>query len=381
MTAQPYSRGLAIGKFYPPHNGHLALIERGAAESGRLAVLVMASQFESIPVGVRVDWLRGATAHLGNVDVLGIVSDAPVDYRSDIAWVANHASMVAALDRVGITRVDAVFSSEAYGTELAARFDATPISYDESRVQVPISGTAVRRDLPGTWPLLPEATRLGLATRVIVVGAESTGSTTLSEALLAHYRRRPGLAGMTAVEEYGRCFTYELHAQAAAEARASGHPVPGINNLVWQTEHFGRIATVQNEWEDAAALASPLVIADTDALATTLWERRYVGEHSRAATAVIDEYLPRRDVYLLTDHEGVPFEQDGWRDGEQIRPAMTRWFIEELTRRELPWVLLRGDHDTRLRYSIDLIDALWAKNIRFDSPPWASVTELGGVSR
>ncbi len=383
------TQGLVIGKFYPPHNGHIALIEHAATACDRLAVLVLASQFESISLEQRVEWLRSATAsntktanaaQAAPIEVIGILSDAPVDYDSDIAWDANFASIHAALANAGIDNVDAVISSEPYGTQLATRFGASPIVFDQDRTRHPISGTLVRQNLPDTWQHLPAATRLGLATRVIVVGAESTGSTTLTEALVGHYRAQHPFRELASVEEYGRHFTYELAEQKQAEATAAGEPAPTMDDLVWTTEHFGHIASVQNDWEDAAALACPLIIADTDALATTLWERRYMGEHSQAAKAVVDARLPRRDVYLITDHEGVDFYQDGWRDGEHIRPTMTRWFIEELTRRGLPWVLLRGDRDTRLRYSIELIDALWQKNTRFDSPPWATATKLESVA-
>jgi HTH-type transcriptional repressor of NAD biosynthesis genes len=39
--------GLIIGKFYPPHLGHLSLIERAAREVDHLVVLVMATQIET----------------------------------------------------------------------------------------------------------------------------------------------------------------------------------------------------------------------------------------------------------------------------------------------------------------------------------------------
>jgi hypothetical protein len=55
---------------------------------------------------------------------------------------------------------------------------------------------------------------------------------------------------------------------------------------------------------------------------------------------------------------------------------MTRWIVDGLTARGLPWVLLRGSHQTRLDYSIEVIDALLARNSTFVSPSWADVTRL-----
>jgi len=368
--------GLIIGKFYPPHLGHLALIERASRESDRLVVLVMATQIETIPLEQRVAWVTAATAHFDAVTVLGVLDDAPVHYDSEIAWVAHLEVTQAALRNAGIDAVDVVFSSEDYGRDLATRMGAAHVLDDPERRRIPMSGTAARENLAQRWSQLVEPARLDLATRIVVIGAESTGTTTLAVALRRHYRARPGFEAITEVDEYGRRFTYDLHERASAEAEASGLPSPTIDDLVWLPEHFGHIAREQTRMEQAAALDCALVIADTDAFATSLWERRYVGAHSREALLAATSELPRRDLYLITDHVGVPFDQDGWRDGEHIRPEMTRWIVDGLTARGLPWVLLRGSHQTRLDYSIEVIDAMFARNSTFVSPSWADVTRL-----
>jgi NadR type nicotinamide-nucleotide adenylyltransferase len=370
--------GLIIGKFYPLHLGHVSLIERASREVDHLVVLVMATQIETIPLQRRTAWVTTATAHLASVTVLGVLDDAPVHYDSEIAWVAHHEVTMAALRNGGIRHIDVVFSSETYGAELAERLGAAHVLDDPERRRIPMSGTAAREQLAERWPLLAEPARLDLATRIVVIGAESTGTTTLSEALRTHYRARAGFESIADVDEYGRRFTYELHDRALAEAQASGAPVPTVDDLVWLPEHFAHIARTQTRMEQSAALDCALVIADTDAFATSLWERRYMGAHSTESAEAATTELPRRDLYLITDHVGVPFDQDGWRDGEHIRPDMTSWIIDGLTARGLPWVLLRGAHAERLEYSIEVIDALLAKNSSFVSPSWADVTRLAG---
>ena len=359
-----FVESLVIGKFYPLHNGHVALMERAAARSAHLTVIVMASQLESIPLADRVDWTRASTVRLGNVTVLGIVDDAPVDYASDIAWVAHVEATRAALRLSGIAQIDAVFGGEDYADELAARLGAVAVVDDREREIVPMSGTAARADLAGKWMMLPPASRLGLATRIIVVGAESTGTTKLSEGLLEHYRSR--FPGIQRVEEYGRTFTYELAGETPIPSDIPApEPAEGPPRLVWLPKHFATIATQQTELENAAALACPLVIADTDAFATTIWERRYVNGDSHASADAGGGSLPRRDLYIVTDHVGVPFEQDGWRDGEDIRADMTGWFIDGLTERGMPWMLVRGTPEERRAYAIQAIDPLLNRRMTF----------------
>ena len=48
----------------------------------------------------------------------------------------------------------------------------------------------------------------------------------------------------------------------------------------------------------------------------------------------------RPALYLLTDHEGVPFEDDGLRDGEHLRAWMTGRFRAELAGCGVPVVEL-----------------------------------------
>ena len=217
------SVALVIGKFYPPHNGHLALIHR-AARHHRAIVLVMAAREESIALGDRIDWLRASCSALPNVTVVGVVDDAPVDYHSDSAWAA-HSAVIAATLRVNhLPNPDVVVSSEGYGPHLAAELRSDCELFDPDRVGVRVSGTAVRADLVGRWELLPVPVRLGLATRVVVVGAESTGTSTLAADLYDHYRAIPGNEAMRRVLEYGREFTYALYDEAGILERTGVHP-------------------------------------------------------------------------------------------------------------------------------------------------------------
>jgi HTH-type transcriptional repressor of NAD biosynthesis genes len=176
--------------------------------------------------------------------------------------------------------------------------------------------------------------------RVCVVGAESSGTTTLSQDLAAHYHT-------VWVPEYGRFYTEQLKEK-------------GINTFSyqWHTEEFIHIALQQQEDEDRMAeKASRLLICDTDALATCIWHQRYLGTWSKEVEAIAN----RRHyaLYLLTDCD-IPFEHDGVRDGQHIRPWMTQRFSEELTQRGYPWVLLKGAREERLRRSVEEVDKLLA---------------------
>lgn len=362
--------GLVIGKFYPPHAGHRHLIASAAAQSEHLSVIVLGNRFESLTVRDRADWITAEFAGQPHISVIAQQDDSPEDYASDEIWKAHSELMRLALKNAGVTTIDAVFTSEAYGYQLAEAFDAEHILVDAGRSTHPVSGTLCRDDLAAAWPNIIAPAQQGMATRIIIVGAESTGTTTLTRALTEHYRHRFTTIGD--VPEYGRQRTYDKLAETQRT-----NPGAGMDDLVWTAADFALIARRQNELENAAAAQCPLVIADTDALATVLWERRYAGEASFGArTAAAD--LPRRDLYVVTDHAGVKFEDDGFRDGEHIRADMTEWFKEALTAAGQSWILVTGSHERRMATATQIIDLILEQRTTFASPPWAKRTVLTG---
>jgi NadR type nicotinamide-nucleotide adenylyltransferase len=338
-----YRHGLVLGKFYPPHAGHHHLVRTAADRCERLTVLVCAAAVESVPLADRVAWMR--EVHPG-VRVVGAMDDIPVDVNDPAVWDAHMAVFRAAVPE----RVDAVFTSESYGEELGRRFGAESVCVDPDRVVFPVSGTAVRKDPVGCWDFLEPPVRAALARRVVVLGAESTGTTTMAWALAEHYRRRGGVWARTrCVPEYGREFS-ALKLAALRRLR----PGAGWDEVAFTSDEFPLIARRQAELEEQAARAgSPVVFCDTDAFATTVWHERYLGAPYPAAPE------PRRQhLWLLTDHEGVAFEDDGLRDGEHLRPWMTGRFRQELARSGRRTVELTGPHEHRLATAVAAVDAL-----------------------
>ena len=170
-------------------------------------------------------------------------------------------------------------------------------------------------------------------TRVVILGAESTGKTTLAIALAEHYQT-------TWVPEFGRLYT---------EARRP-------RGELWRSDEFTFIATEQVRMEDALERsANRVLICDTDAFATAIWHERYLGQPSPDVLAVAAGR--RYDLYLLTDVD-TPFVPDDIRDGESIRGWMHKRFQNELSRMGVPVLLLSGPHEQRLAAAIARINLL-----------------------
>jgi NadR type nicotinamide-nucleotide adenylyltransferase len=317
-------RGLIVGKFYPPHRGHKYLIDYARSQVDELWVIVCGKP-EHEPSGeLRAAWMREI-----HPDVNVLLIDDRLDADDSRLWAEN------SIGWLGFAP-DVVFTSEDYGERFAHYLGCRHVLVDRARGVVPVSGTAVRRDPSGCWEFLEPPVRAYYAKRVCLVGAESTGKTTLAEMLARHYKT-------LWVREYGR----ELSEIKLAE--------DGCYN--WRSEEFAHIAARQCEMEDAAARdCNRILICDTDAFATSIWHRRYFGARSPEVETIVAGRRPP-DLYLLTDVD-TPFVQDGTRDGEMIREWMHDTFIAELRARDLTFRLLAGSLEDRFEEAVKSVDEL-----------------------
>lgn len=347
-----FRHGLVLGKFYPPHAGHHHVVRTALERCEHVTVLVCAASVESIPLQERVRWM--SEVH-GAASVVGVVDDIPMDLGDAAVWEAHMAVFRAGV-RSRPVPVDAVFTSEGYGDELARRFDARHVPVDPDRRRFPVSGTAVRKDPVAHWDLLADPVRAWFTRRVVVLGAESTGTTTMARALADHYRRRGGAWAATRwVPEYGR-----EHSERKLAALRAERPGARWEDVTFTSEEFWVIARRQNHRENRAARrGAPVLFCDTDSFATTVWHERYVGGRNTLVEEIAEQ-VPHQ-LWLLTDHEGVPFEDDGLRDGEGLRPWMTSRFHAELERTGRRFRTLTGTHEERLRTAVAAVDELVAE--------------------
>jgi len=178
--------------------------------------------------------------------------------------------------------------------------------------------------------------------RIVLIGAESVGKTTLCEQLAAHY-------GTVWVAEYGR----EHWEKKIAEKDVHGE-IPA-----WTDDEFIHIAEEQQSREnEAASRANRVLICDTNAFATATWFERYAGTRHPEVDALGARDIV--DLYLIPSPD-VPFVQDGVRDGEKIREWMHARFLELIRANGTPYVLITGAYDTRLAQAIAAVDQRLSK--------------------
>jgi NadR type nicotinamide-nucleotide adenylyltransferase len=164
--------------------------------------------------------------------------------------------------------------------------------------------------------------------RVSLFGPESTGKTTLAQQLAVHYTT-------VAVPEYGRIYCEIFGNDCDAE-------------------DLRAIVRGQHLLEEAAARkAKRLMILDTDAVMTAVWSDVLLGQRLAELNDV-----KAADFYMLADTD-VPFEPDAIRyfPDQAERKRMFDLCRAELERRALPYVIVSGNREARLKTAIDAINA------------------------
>ena len=208
-----------------------------------------------------------------------------------------------------------------------------------------------------------------LCRRVVIVGAESTGKSTLAAALVARLRTRGAAWAATRwVAEYGREYTVNKLAIHRALHPTTDPALDHMHQLRWDSAEFEAIAREQTQRERAAARSSgPVLICDTDAFATGIWHERYTGESSSQVETLARQAGPRLG-YILTSWREVPFQQDGLRDGEHLREWMHERFLNKLTQQRTAWLLTTGPLAARVTQCLDWLDQRLPETWRFADP-------------
>lgn len=178
--------------------------------------------------------------------------------------------------------------------------------------------------------------------KIVVVGPESTGKSTLCEKLAAHYNT-------VWVKEYAReyllkngtDYTFEnlldvAHGQLRLEEE-------GIKEL--------------EEKLAANPFQKPLLFIDTDQWVMKTWCEFVFG---KCHPWILDQIVKRKyDLYLLGNVD-APWVKDELREypDHVIREKLYHHYRDILINQEIPWIDICGNYDERLQKAINAADKL-----------------------
>ncbi len=325
-------KAFVFGKFLPFHKGHEAMINFALSKCDFLTVLVCCSDKENIPDTIRKGWIEKTFEKQHSIVV------KTFNYlESELANTSETSKEVsqawASIFKQQFPDYSLLITSEEYGTFVAMFMNIQHIAFDIPKKLFPVSASAVRKDIFTNWKFLPDSVKPDFAIKVVVLGTESTGKTTLAEKLSAH-------------------FNCSLVLESAREIIANSNSFTSDDLHLVASEHSKSI--------DKAILAdSPLVIIDTDIHTTKSYSKFIFEKELEISVDIYNSSNANLYLYLNND---VEYLQDGTRLSETDRNALDLSHRQVLNDHYIEITEIKGDWAARLEKAVEQINILIASN-------------------
>ena len=169
--------------------------------------------------------------------------------------------------------------------------------------------------------------------RIVILGPESTGKSTLCQQLAKHY-------DTTWVPEYAREHLLK-------------------HGMSYTYDDLLSIARRQLAQEDEMAASAPrgLIFVDTDMYVMKVWCEFVFG---KCHQWILDRIAERKyALYLLCDID-LPWQQDGLREYPDLNSRIKLFHIykDNLINQPVPWKIVSGSNEERLRTAVDAVNRL-----------------------
>lgn len=325
-------KAFVFGKFLPFHKGHEAMINFALTKCDFLTVLVCCSDKERIPDTLRKAWIEKAFEKEKNIEIRTfnyLESELPNTSTSS----ESVSKIWADVFKKQLPDYSLLITSEEYGNFVAAFMNIQHIAFDIPKKLYPVSATAVRNDVFSNWQYVPDSVKPDLLLKVVILGTECTGKTTLTEKLAKYFN-------CSFVSEAGR------------DIIANSNTFTFDDLYLVATEHAKRI-------EKSILADSPLLIIDTNIHTTKSYSLFTFEKELEVSTDVYNSN--KADLYLYLNND-VEYLQDGTRLNEVERNLLDFSHRKVLKDHNIEIIEVTGDWDERFEKAVEHINKLNATN-------------------
>jgi HTH-type transcriptional regulator, transcriptional repressor of NAD biosynthesis genes len=334
--------GFIGGKFLPLHLGHVYAIVHASSVVDELYVVLSHSvrrdtelcqntKMNYIPAQIRLRWLSQLTKDMPHVKVIAVEDEQDNEHYN---WDEGAQLIKKEIGKP----IDYVFSSEWEYQDIFQKLypNTRHKLIDPMRTHVNISATTIRSEgVFKHWEFIPDVVKPYFIKKIVLVGTESCGKSTLTKNLAKIYNT-------TYVEEYGRIVCEEL----------------GVCDGIMIKEDYLKIA-YGHKMEESKAIdkANKLVFIDTEAIVTQFYSNLYNNEHQ----PVLDEIakLQDYDLWLFLEPDVIWVDDRLRVHGEiEVRNQNNRRLKNLLEKQNIDYHILSGNYEKRLNDAMEMIERL-----------------------
>lgn len=190
--------------------------------------------------------------------------------------------------------------------------------------------------------------------KIVVIGPESTGKSTLCAQLAKHYNT-------IWVKEYARDFlnihekyTYDDLLFIAKEQVEKEDEATKVLLNTSEVAHFAKF--LQDEAKGFIS-GDRFLFIDTDLYVMQVW-CEFV--YNRCHNWILSQIATRKyDGYLLCNVD-LPWEQDGMREypDKETREKLYRYYEELMINQSTPWTKIEGNYQERMKMALGFVEEL-----------------------
>ena len=310
--------GFILGKFAPLHKGHQYMIETALAEMDELIILIYHTDLIEVPLQVRSRWLKQLYPQVRVIEAW----DGPQEVGNTPEIKKLNEDYI--LSRLGDIQIHSFYSNEFYGEHVSEALHAQNRQIDPGRDAFKVSATMIRQDPFCYREFVHPSVYESLVTKVVFMGAMSTGKTTLCEALAQKYNT-------VWMKEYGREYWEQHHENRRVRA-----------------EQLAEIARVHLQREEGLVQqANRYLFVDTNAITTYMFAMDYQGYALPELETLALKAQFRYDICFVC-MDDIPYDDTWDRSGDQKRHIFQKMTISDLHERKVPYIPLWGSLEQRI---------------------------------
>lgn len=340
-----YNVGMYGGSFDPVHIGHVQVMIKAASMCEKLNVVISYSKKrDRIDIKYRYRWIKNILSHLDNVNVI-VVEDMALskeEYDSSDYWDKGAKEIK---NKIG-EKIDVVFAGSDYrGRGVFEKLYSESKIYYFDRENVKISSTEIYNKPFKYWDYIPDEIKYYFVKKILIIGGESTGKSTLAMNLAKIYNTEW-------VEEKGR----EICEKAGGEEYMNIEDLQKC--LIYQKEAM---------W-DKEIHANKLLFIDTDAYITKFYiqfllEDDEKSAHEKDITEKLADAIGEINEFdeILFLEPDTKFVQDGTRN-EIIgndREKYSNMIKDIFNLAGYEYHTIKGSYIDKLEQTMQIIDELF----------------------